>query len=84
MLHYTLLACWSSIPDSVSLAVAGLLSTIAAWVVSKTRSTSLDALSISQDHERLLGQLLERPVRNVSPPAVRARRKRSTKETTAT
>jgi hypothetical protein len=80
----TLLACSSSIPSYVFPAVAVLLSTISTWVASRTHSTSQDALSISLDQERLLSQLTGRRTRNASPPAVRARRKRSTKETIST
>jgi hypothetical protein len=74
-------ACSQSIPTFVSLAVAGLLTTIGTWVASKTHSTSQDALSISLDQERILEQLLQRPTRSASPQAVRARRKSSKKET---
>jgi hypothetical protein len=75
---------WDAFLGSVSPAVVALVSAIALWVASRARSTSLDALSISSDHEQLLPTLLGRPGRNVSRRAVRDRRKSSTKVTTST
>lgn len=80
----TLLACSSSIPTFVYLAAAGLLSTTATWVASKTRSTSEAALSISRDQERLLSLLAGRPTRSESLPVARDRRKSSSKRITST
>lgn len=64
--------------------VAAVLSAIALWVASLSRSTSRDALWISRDQERLLGKLSKRPTRNVSQKGVRDRRKHLTKGITST
>ena len=64
--------------------VAAILSSIAALVVARTRSTYGDVRSTLEDHERLFSEVLQRPTRNVSPSGVRARKKRSTKGTTST
>lgn len=75
---------WGPFLVSVSPAVAALLSAIALWVASRTRSTSEDVRSTLQDHEQLFGKVLQRPVRNVSRRGARDRRRSSTKVTTST
>ena len=84
MLSCTSPDSWLQFLGSLSPAVAALLSATALWVAARARSTSEAAQSTSSDHEQLFGQLLERPVRNVSPPAVRARRRSSSRRTTST
>jgi cytochrome c-type biogenesis protein CcmH/NrfF len=84
MLRCTPPAYWPLILDWLLPPVAGLLSAIVLWVVSRTRSISRDALSTLQDHERLFSQVLERPTRSESRRVARDRKKRSTKGTIST
>jgi len=84
MLLCTSPTSWTPFLESVSPAVAALLSAIALWVASRARSTSQVAQSTSQDHELLFSQLLKRPTRSELRPAARVRRKSSTKATIST
>lgn len=84
MRHCTSPVSWQPILESLSPAVVALLSATALWVASRARSTSKDALWISESQERALALSLRRPTRNASPRAVRARRKSSSRTTTST
>lgn len=84
MLLCTCTAFLESVATYVLPAAGVLLSAIAAWVVSQTRSTYRAAQSTLQDHEELFSEVLQRPTRSESRPVARDRRKRSTKGITST
>ncbi len=66
---------WLAVLESLSPAVAGLLSAIALWVASRARSTSKDAQSTSQALGDALTTPPGMPERRAALRAVQARRK---------
>jgi hypothetical protein len=68
-------AFWQQFLPYVLPPVAGLLSTIALWVASKTRSTSQAAQEISQEAKRISVLALHTPEGNESLRAAQDRRK---------
>jgi hypothetical protein len=74
MLQDTSCASWLSVLESLSPAVAALLSATALWVASRARSTSRDAQSISSDLETALSTPPGMPERRAANRAVQRRR----------